>query len=130
MIASVILSSIAFSQTVTDTSKIVLSYPVAKAVAKDLIKGDSAMAILNYRDEENRLLERKVSLKDSIIYSYRLKESNYLNQIGNQELKISGWQSEYSKLQGDYKKLKTKYSFTKVLASAIVGGLLYLHFVK
>jgi hypothetical protein len=130
LIASVILSSTIFSQSVTDTSKIVLPYPVAKQVAKDLIKGDSAVAVLNLKNDETLLLERKISLKDSIIYSYRLKETNYQNQVKNQEQKIEGWQKEYSTLQDDYKKLLTKHRFTKILAYAIVGGLGYLYISK
>lgn len=125
-----LVSSIAFSQSATDTNKIVLSYPVAKAVAKDLITGDSALATLKLKDQEIKLLENKVSLKDSLISTYKLKELNYIHQVTNETTKVEGWQNQYSSLQKDYKKLLVKHRFTKILAYAIVGGLGYLYVTK
>jgi hypothetical protein len=130
LIVLILVSSIAFSQSATDTNKITLSYPVAKAVARDLISGDSAIATLKVKDQEIKLLEQKVSLKDSVIYTYRLKETNYLNQVNNEASKVESWQNQYSILQKDYKKLLVKHRFAKILAYAIVGGLGYLYITK
>jgi len=103
---------------------------VAKAVAKDLITGDSALATLKLKDQEVRLLENKIALKDSSINSYKLKELNYVNQINNEGKKIEGWQEQYSALQKDYKKLIIKNRFTKILTYAIIGGISYLYITK
>ena len=130
LIILLLINSIAFSQIATDTNKIVLSYPVAKAVAKDLITGDSALATLKLKDQEVRLLENKIAVKDSSINSYKLKELNYVNQINNEGKKIEGWQDNYAKLQKDYKKLIIKNRFTKILTYAIIGGISYLYITK
>ena len=125
-----LLSSIAFSQSATDSNKIILSYPVAKAVAKDLVTGDSALATLKLKDQEIKLLENKVSLKDSLISTYKLKELNYIHQVSTEVSKVEGWKDQYGILQKDYKKLLVKHRFTKILAYAIVGGLGYLYVTK
>lgn len=130
LIISLLASSIAFSQSATDTSKVVLSYPVAKAIAKDLVTGDSALATLRLKDQTIKLLESKVSLKDSVIGVYKRKEVNYMNQVNNEMKKIEGWQEQYSILRKDYKKLLIKHRFTKILSYAIVGGLGYLYITK
>jgi hypothetical protein len=130
LIILILVNSIAFSQSATDTNKITLSYPVAKAVARDLISGDSAIATLKVKDQEIKLLEQKISLKDSVIYTYKLKEANYLNQVSNEVIKVQGWQDQYSVLQKDYKKLLIKHRFTKIITYAIVGGLGYLYITK
>lgn len=107
-----------------------LSYPVAKAIAKDLITGDSALATLKLKDQQIKLLETKASFKDSVISGYKLKELNYEHQIGNEMKKIEGWQEQYSKLQKDYKKLLVKHRFAKIVSYAIIGGLGYLYITK
>jgi hypothetical protein len=77
-----------------------------------------------------KLLENKVSLKDSVITTFKIKEINYINQVSNENKKVEGWQQQYSILQKDYKKLLIKHRFTKILAYAIVGGLGYLYVTK
>lgn len=130
LIVSLLLSSIAFSQSVTDTSKLVISYPVAKMIAKDLIKGDSAIALLQLKETELALVQKKVISKDSVISIYKLKESNYIQQVIGERQKIEGWQESYRLLQKENKNLKVKYRFTKILSYAIIGGLGYLYLTK
>jgi predicted RNase H-like nuclease (RuvC/YqgF family) len=130
LIVTLLLSSIAFSQSATDTSKIVLSYPVAKMIAKDLIKGDSALSLLKNTEKELTLTQQKSKRQDSLIASYRLKERNYMMQIGNERQKVEGWQEQYQVLQKENKRLKAKYRFTKIVSYAIIGGLGYLYITK
>lgn len=130
LIISLLLSSIAFSQSVTDTSKLAIPYPVAKMIAKDLIKGDSVIATLKLKETELSLVQKKVVAKDSIISIYRLKESNYVQQINGERQKVEGWQQSYGILQKENKNLKVKYRFTKILSYAIIGGLGYLYLTK
>ena len=99
-------------------------------IAKDLIKGDSAIALLKIKEEELNLTEKKVSAKDSIISMYKLKEVNYLSQVNNEMAKVTGWQTQYSELYKEHRKLKVKYRFTQILTYAIVGGLGYLYITK
>lgn len=99
-------------------------------IAKDLIKGDSAIATLKLKETELSLVQKKVVAKDSIISIYRLKESNYVQQINGERQKVEGWQQSYGILQKENKNLKVKYRFTKILSYAIIGGLGYLYLTK
>lgn len=99
-------------------------------IAKDLIKGDSAIAVLKVKEDQLALTEKKVFVKDSIINTYKLKEVNYVNQYNAERTKVEGWQKQYSELQKEHKKLKVKYRFTQILTYAIVGGLGYLYITK
>ena len=99
-------------------------------IAKDLIKGDSALALLKVKEDQLTLTEKKIVVKDSIISVYKRKELNYVNQYNNERSKVEGWQTQYSELQKEHKKLKVKYRFTKILSYAIIGGLGYLYITK
>lgn len=119
-----------FSQVVTDTNKLVLSHAAAKAIAKDLIKCDSVVALSKIKDQHLGLLEKKVSLKDSVINYYRLKEVNYQYQIQNENAKTKAWEDQYKKLQADYKKLHVKHKITTIATIAIVLASSYLYITK
>ena len=99
-------------------------------IVKDLIKGDSAIALLQLKENELSLVQKKVVSKDSIISIFKLKETNYLSQVNAERQKIEGWQQSYGLLQKENKKLKVKYRFTKMLSYAIIGGLGYLYITK
>ena len=99
-------------------------------IAKDLIKGDSALELLKIKEDQLILTEKKVTAKDSIITAYKLKETNYLSQVNNEMAKVEGWQKQYSELYKQHRKLKVKYRFTQILTYAIVGGLGYLYITK
>jgi uncharacterized protein YlaN (UPF0358 family) len=130
LITSLLISSIAFSQTVTDTSKITLTYPIAKRIALDLISGDSAKAILKQKEVELTLVEKKVVYKDSIISIFKIKETNYINQVRSEQQKIEGWQQSYELLRKENRKIKIKSRFTRILSYTIIGGLGYLYITK
>jgi hypothetical protein len=99
-------------------------------IAKDLIKGDSAIALLKVKEDQLAFTEKKVVVKDSIISIYKSKELNYLSQVNNEMSKVEGWQKQYSELYKQHRKLKVKYRFTQILTYAIVGGLGYLYITK
>lgn len=99
-------------------------------IAKDLIKGDSAIAILKLKESELELVEKKVIVKDSIINVFKLKEVNYTAQVNGERQKVEGWQQSYAILQKENKNLKVKYRFTQILCYAIAGGLGYLYITK
>jgi hypothetical protein len=60
------VSLIAFSQTDTNNVKC-FPIPVVKQIMKDVLSGDSAKAQLKLVESEVGELEKKVSLKDSVI---------------------------------------------------------------
>lgn len=99
-------------------------------IVKDLVKGDSALAMLKAKEDQLILTEKKLIVKDSIISTYKLKELNYLSQVNNEMSKVEGWQKQYSELFKEHRKLKVKYRFTQILYCAIIGGLGYLYITK
>ena len=117
-----------FSYAQQDTIKI--PTPVAKLIVKDLVSGDSAKAELKLCTENVTLLEKKVTLKDSIISGHVQKGILYEERIKNEQLKFDAQQKWVDQLRKDNKKLKAKLFFTKMLGTAIVGGLGYLYFTK
>jgi len=111
-----------------DTIK--LPYSVAKQVAKDLVSGDSAKAVLELTKEQLTLTESKVVLKDSIISNHVQKGIMYEERIKNEQLKFDTQGLFVKDLQKQNKKLKVKLVFTKITLSAIIGGITYLYFTK
>jgi hypothetical protein len=111
-----------------DTIKI--PSPVAKLIVKDLVSGDSAKAELKLCNENVTLLEKKVTLKDSIISGHVQKGMLYEERIKNEQLKFDAQQLWVDQLRKDNKKLKAKLIFTRILGTAVVGGLGYLYLTK
>ena len=103
---------------------------VAKQIVKDLVSGDSAKAELKLCTENVTLLEKKVTLKDSIISGHVQKGLLYEERIKNEQLKFDAQQLWIDQLRKDNKKLKAKLIFTRLLGTAIVGGLGYLYLTK
>jgi len=113
---------------IEDTVK--LPYSVAKAVAKDLVTGDSAKAVLELTKEQLTLTEQKITLKDSIISNHVQKGIMYEERIKNEQAKFDVQGLFVKDLQKQSKKLKAKLVFTKITLGAIIGGLGYLYITK
>lgn len=79
LIITLLLSSTIFSQ--KDTSKICFDYKVAKQIALDLTKGDSAQAELKVTKDLVEQLNGKIAEQDSVIRIYVKKDTNYLSQV-------------------------------------------------
>lgn len=116
----------AFSQIATSTStdKVIptksFPIPVVKEIIKDLMAGDAAKINLKLTEDILKETEFKVSLKDSIINTMKIKEINFIKiiDIEREKYKI---QEDYSKnLEKALRKEKVKNKFTKILS----GGLL------
>jgi hypothetical protein len=107
-----------------------IPYSVAKQVAKDLVSGDSAKAVLELTKEQLTLTEQKVVLKDSIISNHVQKGIMYEERIKNEQLKFDTQNKWVDQLRKQNKKLKVKLVFTKITLSGIIGGLTYLYFTK
>jgi len=106
-----LLNSISFSQ--KDINKICFDYDIAKKIAVDLVKGDSAIAEL---DQTNQLIlelnERSIR-QDSVIKDFKTKDYNYILQIDNyveigeqRSSIINGLKSDVNKLQKSNNRLK------------------------
>ena len=106
-----LLNSISFSQ--KDTHKICFDYDIAKKIAVDLVKGDSAIAELDQTNQLILELNEKSTRQDSVIRDFKTKDHNYILQIENyveigeqRSLIINGLKSDVSKLQKANNRLK------------------------
>jgi len=104
--------------------------PIAKLIVKDLVSGDSAKAELKLTNEHVILLEKKVTLKDSIISEHVQKGIMYEERIQNEQLKFDAQKLWVKDLQKQNKKLKVKLTFTKIVGTAVAGTLTYLYITK
>ena len=83
-----IISLTAFSQSATDTLPVkCFPIPVVKLIVKDLLSGDSAKAELKLANQQLVVMDDKVKLKDSVIFTMDIKEKNYLKIIDNERQK-------------------------------------------
>jgi len=106
-----LLSSTIFSQ--KDTSKICFDYKVAKQIALDLTKGDSARAELKITKDLVGQLNGKIAEQDSVIKIYIKKDTNYLSQVKNyadiqekQSVVITGLEKDVANLTDKNNNLK------------------------
>jgi hypothetical protein len=128
------LSLTAFSQTATDTATTTpvkcIPVPVVKMIIKDLMSGDSAKAVLKLTENQLKETEMKVSLKDSIITTMKVKEVNF-NKIIDAEREKFKIQVDYSKgLEKALRKEKVKNKFTKFLSGGVIAAMGFLLITK
>lgn len=120
-------SLIAFSQTDTNNKnkspEPVKCFPIstAKSIAKDLLRGDSAMAELKLANEQITKLEEKVSLKDSVIVTMQKKEENYQTIIKSQDEKYQVLDNHTKNLELQLKKEKVKNKFKNVIGGGLIA---------
>lgn len=127
----------AFSATATKTitvsrdTIIPLPKPVAKEVAKDLIRKDSLETVVNTQNDIIKLLNDNLRLKDSIITNrngvislFEHKEKNYNTVIGYKDLQISNQSLTIKTLSKENKKIKVR----GITTNSILGAAL-LYFV-
>jgi hypothetical protein len=120
----------AFSQQDTVIKTKCLPVSVFKLIAKDLLSGDSAKAELKIANEHIVGLESKVSLKDSIINTMVVKETNYLKIIDAQNQKYDVMEKYSKKLEWDLKKEKVKGKFKSILGTGVIAVLTFFLITK
>lgn len=113
-----------------DTTPIIIPAYVAKQIMFDLIAADSAKEELKLTHTLLSLVEKKVTLKDSLINSMTTKNKTYAQQILLYKEKEKQYIAYTKTLKTDVKKAKFKNNlFTTVGFVAILAGALFL-FVK
>lgn len=134
------LTSTAFSQkstektsAKTEDSTICISKAVAKQIIRDIYKSDSLKAELYIVQENYKLLESNVSLKDSIIANknsvidaYKEREKNFNEIISLKDKQIKEYTDYSNKIKADLNKSKKKVKLgisATVLSSLIAIGL-------
>jgi len=110
----------AFSQTDTTPTTKCFPIPVVKLIAKDLLSGDSAKALLKLTEEQLDSTVKKTYYQDSIIGVHIQKEENFNTIIGFERDKFSTLKIYTDKLEVDLKKERVK---TKLFRWG-TGGLL------
>lgn len=120
----------AFSQQDTTIKTKCLPVSVFKLIAKDLLSGDSAKAELKIANEHISGLESKVSLKDSVINTMIVKETNYLKIIDVQNQKYDVMEKYSKKLEWDLKKEKVKGKFKSILGTGVIAVLTFFLITK
>jgi hypothetical protein len=123
-----LLSLTTFSQ--KDTNKICFDYKTGQKIAADLVRGDAAHAELKKTQELVGQLNDKISEKDSIIWVYVKKDTNYLKQVKSyadiqqtNAITISELKKDITSLQTQNNNLK---SGIKWVAGGFVGTLISL----
>ena len=135
LLITLLLSSTSFSQ--KDTSKLCLDYSVAKQVAIDLVKGDSALAELEQTNSLVDQLTFKTIQQDSIINVYKDKDANCLSQINSYNkireqhtIMVNGLEKDIESIKRENKNLRKA---TTLLGAGFLGVLvsvITLAFVK
>lgn len=134
LIGILTLSLQGFSQnatpSITDTQVVVLPVKVAKEIAKDLLRGDSAITELKLANSQIKQLEIKSEYQDSIIIYLREKEKNYVTLIDGEKRKNEILNDEIKKTQKELKKVTAKKTFYNLVSGAIIVTLSYLYITK
>ncbi len=131
LIAILSLSSIAFSQTGTNSEPVkCFPIPIVKQITKDLLSGDSAKAQLKLTEQQLVETEKIVEKKDSIISIMKLNEENYNTIITAQNDKYLILETHTKQLEWDLKKLKVKNKFTSILSGSAILILSTLLIIK
>ena len=118
-----------FSQTVTDTSLVVLPEPIARAVIKDILLGDATKKELDATIIKLSLVEQKVVLKDSVITSLELQLANLKAADLERKQQLNKYDQMTNRLESDLKKetaIKRLYQASSgvLMAAALLLGLL------
>ena len=129
LILLLLASSPIFSQTVTDSSLVVLPEPIARAVIKDLLLGDANKKELDATIIKLSLVEKKVALKDSVINSLELQLANLKAADVERKQQLNKYDQMTNRLESDLKKetaIKRLYQASSglLMAAALVLGLL------
>lgn len=124
-----------FSQ--KDTNRICFDYNIAKKIAVDLTKGDSAIAELDQTNQLILNLNKKSIRQDSVIKDFINKDYNYVLQIENHVqindqniLIVKGLEKDVSKLQKANNRLKKGLKFLGGGFLAILTPLIILIVLK
>jgi hypothetical protein len=119
-----------FSQTDTTNNTKCFPIPVVKQIMKDLMSGDSAKAQLKLTEEQLTQTEKKVVLKDSVINTLRLKETNYQTIIDSEKQKFDIMEKYSKKLEFDLKKEMVKNKFKSILGTGVIAVLTFFLITK
>jgi len=115
-----VVSLTAFSQKDTTPKIKCFPIPVVKLIAKDLVIGDSAKALLKITERQLDSTIRKTYLQDSVIGTYKQKIDNYDTILSYERNKFNTLQGYTNKLEIDLKTEKVKTKFLRWGSGALL----------
>ena len=119
------LSGKSISQTVTN-NKVVIDVEIAKKIANDLVSGDVCKAKLKLTENNIYLLEKKVSVKDSVINVLGKQKSNLDLVIAYKDDVILKQEEISNSYKKELRKSKTTTFIYKVFAYIGIASTGYL----
>ena len=125
------LSLTAFSQvgTVQVPTKC-LPVKTLQMISQDLLRYDETKIQLKLVEEQLAQTEKKVVLKDTIISTMKVKETNLEKIIDTQNQKYGVLENYTKKIEWDLKKEKVKGKFLNIMSGGIVVALTVLLIVR
>ena len=125
------LSLTAFSQvgTVQVPTKC-LPVKTLQMISQDLLRYDETKIQLKLVEEQLAQTEKKVVLKDTIISTMKVKETNFEKIIDTQNQKYGVLENYTKKIEWDLKKEKVKGKFLNIMSGGIVVALTVLLIVR
>lgn len=106
-----------FSQSVTDTSKIQLTRPIAKAAIVDILKGDNAKEQIKVLENINAEWETKSLTQSLLLNNLNTQITNYKTIIADKDLQIEN----HIKISETYKKAYQNEKRSKLLWKIATG---------
>ncbi len=128
LILLVALSSKSFSQIATDSSKIVLTKPIAKLVVKDLVSFDQVRLELTATNDLLLETNNKVKTQSVLIGNLESQVSNYDNIFAELNAKYDVQQRLSADLERSLKRQKTMTTIYKIgtTVGLVATGLLLI----
>ena len=115
-----------FSQTVTDSTTIQLTKPVAKLVIKDLIQFDGMSKEVKTLKEVISESNQKINIQDTLIINLKQQVLNFESIINKKEKQHRLHEELTEKLHTDLKKQKFKNKLTVGAGILVAVGVLVL----
>jgi len=132
LIIAILFSTACYSQKL-----ICMPDSVARALAEDLVIGDSVKMLLPFVQQELEFTKRKLSLKDSVIYHDQIIQANLKNQMINEKKKsdanftlYSICSDQYTLLSKKHKALKVRSKLSSICSVILIAGISTLFILK
>lgn len=132
LILTILINLTVFSQVGITTKEEIKCFPISitKKIAQDLLKGDSAISELKLTNIQLLETEKKIFMKDSIIYNHEQKQKNYIKIIDLEKEKFSTLQDYTNKVELKLEKIEKKYKITTYTSVFLFGIIIFNFFIK
>ena len=126
LILLMLVSLPSFSQTVTDTSLVILPEKIARAVIKDILLGDALRKELDATQIKLSLVEQKVVVKDSVIFSLEEQITNLQSVDLNRKKQVEKYDTIAITLEMELDKQIRRRKFFQYTTGILAGAAIVL----